>query len=51
MHAMGDTGLAGDYKLSSEADIQSESHIKVIDLFSMLISFLHHFIEIIILCL
>jgi len=35
MLATSDTGLAGDYKLSPDADIQGESRIKVIDIFSM----------------
>ena len=34
MFQMGDTGLAGNYTLPPNADIQSESQLKVIDILS-----------------
>jgi hypothetical protein len=34
MLAMGDAGLASEYTLPPDADIQSESQIKVIDILS-----------------
>ena len=34
MHQMGDTGLAGNYTLPPNADIQGESQLKVFDILS-----------------
>ena len=34
MHEMGESGFAGEYTPCPDAEVQGESHIKVIDLLS-----------------
>ena len=47
MLAMGNAGLAGEYTLPPDADIQSTSQIKVIDILSMWSSTLWHLLKLI----